>query len=299
MQRDKLLRIASTASVLTAMVLIVVKLVAWVMTESVSIMASLIDSLLDAAASMVNFFAIRYALLPPDDEHRFGHGKAEAVAGLMQSAFISGSAIFLLLQAADRLLHPRELQSTQVGVAVMIFSIIATLGLVIFQKYVVKKTGSTAIHADSLHYVGDLLGNATVIIALVLSQYGWNAADPVMAIAVGLYILYSAWEIGKESFEHLMDRELPDDEKDSILEIAMEPVEVIGVHELKTRRSGHRYIIQLHLEMLSDLSLRQAHDAADKVERRLRKAFPGADVITHQDPADIVEPGQGYKEAEE
>ncbi|MGV6851185.1 MAG: cation diffusion facilitator family transporter [bacterium] len=294
-QNERLMKLASWASVATATLLIIIKIIGWQMTDSVSVLAALIDSLLDVAASIVNLLAIRYALMPADDDHRFGHGKAEALAGLSQSTFIAGSALFLFLQAFDRLFHGTAVEQANSGIIIMLISMGMTLLLVLFQKYVVSKTRSTAIQADSLHYVGDILANAGVIVALWLSQTGIFWIDPVLAMLIGLYILHGAWGIGSESFAHLMDKELPDAEKNQIREIVLSDQDVYGVHELRTRQSGPHYIIQLHLEMRDDMRLDEAHIVADRVEKSLKDAFPGADVITHQDPVSVVGKEQGQR----
>ncbi len=292
MQQERQLRWISTASVAVASTLALAKVVAWWWTDSVSLLASLMDSLLDIAASMINFLAIRYALQPPDAEHRFGHGKAESIAGLAQAAFVGGSALFLLIQSVQRFIHPVEVHQTQAGIVVMGFSILLTLLLVIAQRIVVRNTGSTAIKADSLHYLTDLLSNAGVLLALVLTAAGHVWADALVALVIAVYILHSAWEIGHEAFEQLMDRELPDEDRRRILEVVRSVEGVLGVHELKTRKAGTTAIIQLHLEMNPNIPLREAHEIADTVERELMRTFPGADVITHQDPAGLMEPGQ-------
>ncbi len=291
----RLMKIASWASVATASTLIIVKIIGWQLTNSVSVLAALIDSMLDVAASVINLLAIRYALMPADDDHRFGHGKAEALAGLSQSTFIAGSAVFLFLQAVDRIFHGAPIANQSAGMIIMAISMGMTMLLVVLQRYVISKTQSTAIKADSLHYVGDILANAGVLVALWLSQTGWLWVDPVLAMIIGVYILHSAWEIGSESFSHLMDKELPDEEKDKILELVLADPDVYGVHELRTRRSGPQYIIQLHLEMPDDMRLDDAHVVADRVELSLQNAFPGADVITHQDPVSIAGTEKGQR----
>ena len=287
-QADKLLRRATYASVATAALLIAAKAVAWVMTGSVSVLASLLDSLMDAGASLVNMFAVRYSLMPPDEDHRFGHGKAEAVAGLAQATFIAGSGVFLLLESIDRILKPTPLEDVEVGVYVMLFSIAATLALVSYQHHVVAKTGSSAIKADALHYKTDLLVNVAIIVALVLSHYGWPGVDPFFAIAIGGYILYNAWEIGEEAFHQLIDRELPDEQRQRIEQLIDGHPRVHGFHDLRTRLSGRSEIIQLHLEMDDDLPLIEAHAIADEVEAKIKKEFPNADVVIHQDPISSV-----------
>lgn len=283
-RQERLLRLATRASVATALLLVIVKLGAWWITESVSVMASLIDSLMDGLASVLNLVAVSYSLQPADHDHRFGHGKAEPLAGLAQAAFIAGSAVFLVLHAVDRLIHPQPVLAASVGIAVMIFATVATLALIALQRHVIRVTGSTAIRADSLHYVADLLTYLSVIVALILSGLGVRGIDPLIAIVIAVFILYSAWQIGRDSIDMLMDRELPDAEKASIFAIARGHPEVGGIHELRMRRSGQTYIIQLHLEMSGSLPLEVAHEISDEVEKEILQRFPGADVLIHQDP---------------
>jgi len=286
----RLMQWATYASVSVAGVLIVTKFVAWLMTDSVSILSTLIDSFLDAAASLVNLIAVRHALQPADKEHRFGHGKAEALAGLAQSAFIFGSAMFLFLEAGERFVNPRSIDNTTVGYAVMVFSIVATIGLVIFQKYVVARSGSTAISADSLHYQTDILVNLSVILSLFLvSRMDIKWADPAFAIGIAAYIVYSAWQIGREAFQILMDRELPDEDRKRIKDIVLEQKGVLGMHDLRTRSSGLQVFIQLHLEMDGNMPLSEAHEIADAVESKIEAAFPNAEVIVHEDPEGLDE----------
>ncbi|MEE8546430.1 MAG: cation diffusion facilitator family transporter [Alphaproteobacteria bacterium] len=279
------MRAATYASVSVALVLIVVKAVALAYTDSVALLSSFIDSLLDLGASLINLVAVSHALAPADREHRFGHGKAESIAGLGQAAFITGSAVFLLFEAGDRLIHPSPVENGAIGVGVMAFSIVLTFALVQFQRYVVRSTGSVAISADSLHYKGDLLMNASVILALVLStQLGWHTLDPIFAIAIAIYILSAAWKIVTNSFDMLMDREFADGERERIREIALSHAEVREMHDLRTRSSGTSSFIQFHLELDGEMTLLRAHEIADEVEAKIRTAFPAADVIIHQDP---------------
>ena len=286
LDRAGLLKLASVASVVTAGILIVAKLAAYAVTGSVSLLASLVDSVMDSFASLINLFAIRYSLQPPDAQHRFGHGKAEPLAGLAQSAFIAGSAIFLVFHAIDRLQHSRALEQIGVGVVVMAVAIVMTLGLLAIQRYVIRRTGSTAIRADSLHYLTDLLTNMSVLLALYLSSLGWTWADPVFAIAVAIYIFYSAFQIGHEAFQQLMDRQLPDDVLKEIRATAMRHPEVNGTHELRTRQAGHTKFVQLHLELDENMSLKSAHAVADQVEKEILALLPDAEVIIHQDLID-------------
>ena len=286
----RLMRTATYASVSVAITLIIVKVAAWILTDSVAILSTLIDSLLDALASVVTLLAVRHALQPADREHRFGHGKAEALAGLGQAAFITGSAVLLLVEAIRRLFTPQAVTNEFIGIGVMGFSIALTLGLVLYQQYVVRKTGSVAIGADRLHYVGDLLVNAAVIGALLAtSLLGRSWIDPALALLVAAYILWSAWRIVRDVLDILMDRELPDDERRRIREITLAHGAVQNLHDLRSRRSGTDTFIQLHIELDGAMSLLQAHEVADAVEADIRKAFPGAEVIIHQDPAGIEE----------
>ena len=286
LDRAGLLKLASVASVITASFLIVAKLAAWYVTGSVGLLASLVDSVMDSIASLINLFAIRYSLQPPDAEHRFGHGKAEPLAGLTQAAFIAGSAIFLIFHAIDRLRLAQPLEQVGVGVGVMILAIVMTLILLAIQRYVIRKTDSTAIRADSLHYATDLLTNVSILLALYLTTLGWTWADPVFAIAVAIYIFYSAFHIGHDSFQQLMDRELPFDILEKIQATAMSHPEVTGTHEMRTRQSGQTRFVQLHLELDEEMSLKRAHQIADEVELEIKEFLPGAEVLIHQDPAD-------------
>lgn len=283
-----MMRRATWASLSVAVVLIAAKLVAWGISDAVSLLATLIDSTLDALASLINLLAVRHALSPADREHRFGHGKAEALAGLGQAAFIAGSAGFLLLESARRFANPVPLQGFGLGVAVMLFSMVATVALLWYQRRVIRHTGSTAITADALHYRTDLLVNGSVILALWLSTRGWPGFDPLFAIGIALYILYSAWEIVKQAADHLMDRELPDAAREQIKAIATAHPEVRGMHDLRSRRSGIDTFIQLHLELDDELRLLRAHAICDEVERRLQEAYPNAEIIIHIDPVSVV-----------
>jgi ferrous-iron efflux pump FieF len=283
----KQLRIATYASVVTAAVLIGIKAAAWSRTGSVSILASLIDSLMDSIASVINLVAVRYSIKPPDEEHRFGHGKAEPLAGLAQSVFIGGSAVFLVAHAIDRLRFPGEVQQVTIGVAVMVVAIVLTAGLLVVQRRVIRQTGSTAIRADALHYSTDLLANLSVILALFLTRYGWSWADPAMAISVAGYVFYGAARIGLDAFRHLMDRELPTEIQARILAIARQSPRVRGVHELRTRQSGLSRFVQLHLELDEELTFAEAHAISRDIEEGIRTLLPNAEVIIHQDPVTV------------
>jgi ferrous-iron efflux pump FieF len=289
--RSRLLRLATYASVATAVTLILAKLIAWFISDSVSILATLIDSSLDALASVFNMIAVHHALQPADREHRFGHGKAEALAGLGQSMFIAGSAGILLLQGISRLINPQPLEKgLGLGVGVMLLSIVATLALLSFQRYVIRRTDSTAIKADALHYKTDLLVNGSVIAALLLTFYGWNFVDPLFAIAIALFILYSAWQIVREAVNLLMDHELPDEDRKKIRALITQHPYAIGFHDLRTRQAGNTVFVQLHLELDENLSLKQAHAIADELENKVAELFDDAEVIIHEDPVTHLPP---------
>src|SRR5271169_1458287 len=268
---NRLRRLATYASVAVAALLIAAKFAAWLETGSVALLSSLIDSLLDAVASIVNLIAVRHALTPADREHRFGHGKAEPLAVLGQSAFIIGSALLLLAEAVRRLIQPAPVANPPAAIAVMVFSIAVTIGLVLYQRHVVARTGSIAITADELHYRGDLILNASVIAALLLSGiFGLRILDPLFGAGIGMWIIYSAARLARLSLVQLMDRELPDDERERIREIALSHPEVAAAHDLRTRVAGPTAFIQIYIEMDGDISLVRAHEISDQVEARLR-----------------------------
>ncbi|MEX0951831.1 MAG: cation diffusion facilitator family transporter [Gammaproteobacteria bacterium] len=286
MQQQQMRR-ATYLAVAAATLLIVIKLIAYLLSGSVSILSSLIDSIVDLFASGINLFAVAIALQPPDREHRFGHGKAEPIAGLAQAMFISGSAVFLVIEAASRLLRPEPIQHAGVGIGVMVMSIAITILLVIYQRRVIAATGSVAISADSLHYRSDVLVGLGVIAALLLdSLLDWRWADPVIALIVAGYILYAAWQIGRQALDQLMDRELSDAERERIQQIVCGHAQVSDLHELRTRASGLSQFIQLHLVLQPEMTLHEAHHIAMQVQQDLQQAYPHADIIIHQDPAD-------------
>ena len=286
----RLMRLATAASMGVAVILIAGKGIAWLISDSVSVLSSLADSTLDLVASLITFVSVREALTPADREHRFGHGKAEALAGLIQAGFIAASAIGLAGAAVNRFLHPSTLHAEALAMAVMGGSIGLTLLLVVFQRFVVARTGSMAIGADSAHYKTDLITNLGVILALFLSsQFSLLWSDAAIAGAISLYILYSARQIGVQSYHVLMDRELDDTERQRIRAIARAHPDVRNVHDLRTRSAGLTSFIQMHLELDGDITLDQAHIISDAVEADIRAAYPQAEVIIHQDPAGVDE----------
>lgn len=268
--------------------LIVIKFVAYLMTDSIAMLASLADSALDVFASSVNLLAIRHALTPADYEHRFGHGKAEPMAGLMQGAFIAGSVAFLSIESASRMIAPHPIEHGMVAIGVMGVSIAVTIALVALQQITVRKTGSLAISADRMHYVGDLLTNLGVVAGIVLStEFGFWIADPVIGLLVAAILAFSAWHVFRQSYNQLMDRELPDEEREHIRAIVMRHAEVRDMHDLRTRAAGIATFIQLHIELDPAMSLTRAHEVSDAVEAEILAAYPMAEVIIHQDPAGV------------
>jgi ferrous-iron efflux pump FieF len=290
-QHGAMMTRAAWAAVSVAALLIVLKAVAYIMTDSIAMMASLADSALDLFASSINLIAIRHALIPADPEHRFGHGKAEPLAGLAQAAFIAGSVAFLMIESASRLVEPHPIENSWLALAVMAVSIALTTGLVTVQQITVRRTGSIAIGADRMHYLGDLLTNVGVIVGIVLStQFGILEADPVIGMVVALILAWSAWHVFRQSYDQLMDRELPDADRVRIKEIVMRHTDVRSLHDLRTRAAGIATFIQLHIELDPAMSLMRSHEVSDEVEHELCAAFPNAEVIIHQDPAGVEMP---------
>ncbi|ELY2740938.1 CDF family cation-efflux transporter FieF [Cronobacter turicensis] len=279
---------AALAATLVATLLLIIKIFAWWYTGSVSILAALVDSLVDIAASLTNLFVVRYSLQPADEKHTFGHGKAESLAALAQSMFISGSALFLFLTGIQHLIQPEPMRAPLVGIVVTMAALVTTLMLVTFQRWVVRKTRSQAVRADMLHYQSDVMMNTAILVALALAWYGLHRADALFALGIGVWILYSALRMGYEAVQSLLDRALPDDERQAIVDIIAAWPGVRGAHDLRTRQSGPTRFIQLHLEMEDNLPLVQAHLIAEQVEQAILFRFPGSDVIIHQDPCSVV-----------
>ena len=287
-QYGQLVSRAAIAATVMASLLLLIKIFAWWYTGSVSILAALVDSLVDIAASLTNLLVVRYSLQPADEEHTFGHGKAESLAALAQSMFISGSALFLFLTGIQHLAAPESMKQPLVGIVVTVIALISTLILVTFQRWVVRKTQSQAVRADMLHYQSDVMMNGAILIALALSWYGWHRADALFALGIGVYILYNAIRMGHEAVQSLLDRALPDTEHQAIIRIVTSWPGVRGAHDLRTRQSGPTRFIQLHIEMEDNLPLVQAHIIAEQVEQAILHHFPGSDVIIHQDPCSVV-----------
>ncbi|WP_296251749.1 cation diffusion facilitator family transporter [Pseudomonas sp. UBA4194] len=290
-EHARLLRLATRASLAVASILIVAKAIAWWMSGSVSLLAGLTDSVLDGAASFLNLLAVHYALRPADDDHRYGHGKAEALAGMAQALFIGTSALLIGYQAIKHLQDPQPLGDAGVGIAVMLLSLALTVALLALQYRVIRETGSTAVRADSLHYRSDLLLNGSILVALVLASYGWPQLDAVFGLGIALYILWSAVHIARESTAILMDKELPVDVSEQMLALACAVPGVLGAHDLRTRMSGNHWFVQLHLELPGALTLSAAHELCEEVEAVIKQAYPRAEVLVHADPQEVVREG--------
>lgn len=283
-------RRAAILAIVVALFLVVIKSIAWWKTDSVSILAGITDSLLDLLASFTNILILRFALMPADDNHSFGHGKAESLASLAQGMFICGSVVFLFLQSLHRLnnVDVTSVNNNLWGIAVTIISIVSTALLVAYQRYTVKQTDSPAIKADSLHYQTDLLMNVGILIALCLGNVGIQSADAICALIIAVYILLSAVKMVYESVQILLDVALSPEEIEQIRQIALQNPNIIGIHDLKTRRSGAVRFIQLHLELDDHLPLTEAHNITDQVEQALLQAFPRSDIMIHQEPISVV-----------
>ncbi|MCD5980885.1 cation diffusion facilitator family transporter [Pseudomonas quasicaspiana] len=290
LEHARLLRLATRASLAVASTLIIAKAVAWWLSGSVSLLAGLTDSLLDGAASFLNLLAVHYALRPADDDHRYGHGKAEALSGMAQALFIAVSACLIGFQAVERIQNPEPIGSPGLGIAVMLLSLVLTFALLTFQHKVIKETSSAAIRADSLHYRSDMLLNMGILLALVLAWFGWQQLDAWFGLGISLYILWSAFQIAKETISVLMDQELPTDVSERMLELACSVPGVLGAHDLRTRISGNHWFVQLHLELPGSLTLSVAHALCDQVEAAINSEYPKAEVLVHADPQEVVRP---------
>jgi len=282
------MRRAAKASVSVSLFLVAIKTYAYFASHSVAMLASLADSALDLFTAGLNLFAIHEALAPADKEHRFGHGKAEPLAGLAQGAFITASAMFLVIQAVQRLLNPQPIDHGLEALLVMLISIAMAIGLILYERGVIKRTGSLVVSADQTHYLGDLVTNIGVVIAILLATVlGWQSADPIIALLVAAVLVGSAWLVFRKCLDQLMDHELPDADRAKIIAIVRSHPQVKNLHDLKTRAAGLYTFIQCHIELDPDMPLAEAHAVSDEVEHELCAAFDKAEVIIHQDPAGL------------
>lgn len=283
--KQRLVRIATYASVSVAILLVAIKFYAWLRTDSASVLASLLDSAFDIIASLMILVAVAIAQIPADSEHRFGHGKAEPLAAFAQSVFISGSALYLIFYALEQLWNQTSLTHVHIGLWAMFLSLALTIALVIFQKYVFYQTRSTAIEADALHYLSDVLTTGLVIVSLFLSETGW--LDPVFAIVIALWILRSAFKIAQGALNQLLDREIPDEMRNEIRNLILQHPQVKGFNDFRSYQSGPNTFVQFDLELDDQLTLRAAHDIAEHVTEQIKARFECIDVMVHQEPASL------------
>lgn len=300
----KITRRTAALSVAVAILLIILKTGAWIYSGSVGMLSSLADSTLDLAASLFTMFAVRYAATPPDREHRFGHGKAEAFAGLFQAGLVAVSAVMIIVEAISHLINPVRLAHEAAAIIVMLVSIVATLGLVWAQTQAIRATGSVATSGDRAHYGSDLAANLVVILGIGAAQmFGWAWADGAAGIVIALWLVWGAWHVAQGAADHLMDHEMPIEDRERIRALAMEDGKIHGVHDLRTRMSGPYVHIQFHADLEPDMTLDDAHHIIVAAENRIRDAYPAADLIIHPDPGDKAEPhgheyfAEGHKAA--
>ncbi|MEZ5863218.1 MAG: cation diffusion facilitator family transporter [Geminicoccaceae bacterium] len=294
-----LVRLAAKASLTVAVTLTLGKLAAALVSDSLALLASMIDSLADIGGSLITFIAVRVSQQPPDRSHRFGHGKAESLSALAQASLVMGSALFVLIGAGERFLNPRVIQPGTFAFVVLVGAIVITLALVTLQRVVIRRTGSTAIAADRLHYTADLATNLLVLAALLLTarlDISW--IDPVAAVVVALYLAWQAARLGRSAIDTLMDRELSGAERRRIEALVREHPDVVDLHDLRTRQAGNTTFIELHVEIDGAMSVRRAHRVTDALEARLAEAFGETEIIIHQEPAGLDDDRLDHRIAE-
>lgn len=299
MTTSHLARRAALASVATATLLLALKSWAAWSTGSVSMLASVADSGLDLLAASVTLYGVWLAARPPDEDHRFGHGKAEALAALFQVALITFSAAAVLWQAIARLNTPAINERAEIGVGVSLVAIAVTLGLLAYQRSVIRRTGSVAIRADNVHYQTDVLLNVAVIAALALDQWGGvEGADALFGIAIALWLAWGAFGASSQAIDQLMDKEWPEDKRERFLAVAATHPELRGIHDFRTRRSGAHDFAQFHMYVARDMSVAEAHDVMDEVEDKIHAAFPDVEILIHLDPEGHVDTDNPLVEAD-
>jgi len=288
LSNQKLRRFASIIALAVALLLVGVKVWAWLATGSISLLTSAADGLVDVVASLVTFAGVRYAGRPVDRGHRYGHGKAEAVAAFVQALLLTGAAVGLGIESIGRLVVPQALTETGFGLWVIIGSLVAAGGLVAMQTYVVKRTGSTAIAADRAHYVTDVAVNIAVLVALVLDRFlAWPRADATGALAISCYMLWNARGMAGQALNQLLDRELDTSDRERIRSAVLGCEGVQGVHDIRTRNGGDRVFVEFHVEVDGATSVEKGHSIGDHAEDAVRSIFEAADVVAHLEPAGI------------
>jgi ferrous-iron efflux pump FieF len=281
---------AAIASVATALFLLLLKAFAAWRTGSVAMLGSLADTGLDLLASLVTLYGVRLAATPADHDHRFGHGKAEALAALFQVALITASSAGIGWRAVYRLNHDQPTADAELGIAVSLIAVAATFALLAYQRQVIARTGSVAIQADNVHYQTDLLLNLAVVGALVLDQFaGLTGADPVFGIAIALWLAWGAFKASSHAIDQLMDKEWPEEKRQRFLAVAAQHPQLRGIHDFRTRRSGSRDFAQFHMYVAPEMTVADAHDVMDAVEHSIGQAFPGVEILIHLDPEGHVD----------
>ena len=288
--KEPLIKAASIASLFVSSTLIIIKYYGWAETDSISLLGSLADSLMDFLASIFVFIAISFSLLPADEKHRFGYGKSEGLVVFIQSLLIGVSGLYVFSEAIQRFIHPIKINQPSVAIWIIVVSIVLSIALILFQKYVVKISKSKAIESDQYHYLTDLYINISVLISILIS--GWTAylfVDSLIGLIIALFVIYSAINLLKKSFKILLDQELPSSDREQIKSIALTHPEVLGFHDLRTRDAGRNYVIQFHLELDPQMSLLNSHEIIEEVMEKVLDAFPDAEIIVHSDPLGVEE----------
>jgi cation diffusion facilitator family transporter len=286
---ENLVLLATTLSVVVACVMVAMKGVTLYLSGSQSILASLADSGLDLLASLITFAAVRYAKAPPDKEHPFGHGKAEAFSALFQAALVFASGALIMQSCLHNLQNPQPITQSGLAIGVLILSLALTVGLVLVQNMALKSGQSVAVSADRMHYVTDLVSNGVALVGVVLATMGFGFMDAVAGFLMAAWFIWGAVKVLKEAADHLMDKALGDDDVARIRDLITNDARVLGVHQLRTRLTGPYILIQAHVEMGPNLSLDAAHQIIIAAEKRLLDAFPNADILIHPDPKGLAE----------
>ena len=287
---NTLKNLAVIFGVILSVTLILVKLFAFIKSGSLAVFSSLIDSVTDLFASTVSFLAVYFSSKPASINHRYGFGKTEALSALLQALFVGASGLFVIIDGIKRLINPVEINQIDIAIYIMVFSIISTLFLVLFQTYVAKKTNSLAIKADRAHYVVDFLTNSTVIISLICVHFFcFYLFDVIAGLFISVYLLYNAYFLAKESIDLITDRELSNDIRENIKHIVLETDGVLGMHDFRSRSLGDIYFVELHLELDGNISLYSAHDLTNIVEKKITESYPNCQILIHQDPYGVNE----------
>lgn len=296
LSNEKLKILAAESGIVLAVMLGIIKAFTAIYTGSLSILSSMIDSLSDAFSSVISLIAVRFSIMPPDEKHRYGYGKAEALSAFLQAAFIIGSGIFVLYDGIRRFIKPENVSQTTLGLAVMIFSVIATLAVIIFQKYVARKTKSLALEAESQHYVVDILTNSAIIISLLfIKLFNWQWIDIVTACIISAYLIWNAIVLAIKALDDITDREADENIKQIIRQAVDDTKGALGFHDLRSRVSGARIFVELHLELDGRQTLFTAHEISDEVERKITEKLPHVQLIIHQDPFGLKENRLDYQ----